>query len=268
MFDFLNDYAKEKEKEEKSTAGQSPEEQAHLGAGVFVLSVGGSLFFDDKPLTSKIAKFAGVLNRLEGEGKRFAIVVGGGKPARSYVACAKSLGATNYAQDELGIMITRANALVFIQALEKSHKQVITSPVDAISVLEAGKIPVFGGLIPSFTTDAVAALVAEALGGDFVNLTDVDGVYSADPKKSKNAKLFGEASYDRVLSLVKNSKSKPGQNFVLDLPCINILKRSSIRGIVLNGNDLENFESFINGQNFRGTVIQSPVAADGLEEVE
>jgi len=209
----------------------------------------------------QIAKFAELLEKLHSQGKKFVLVVGGGKSARNYVAAAKSFGATNFSQDELGIMLTRANAFVFIQALQKSHPKVLADPLEAMPVLQAGKIPVFGGLMPSFTTDAVAALVAEAVEGEFVNLTDVDGIFSSDPKKTKVPRLLEEISFTRLFSLLSKAQTGPGQNFVIDLPCANILKRSSIRGIVLNGNNLENFEAFINGQEFVGTVIR-----DSLED--
>lgn len=262
MFEIFQELEKQAQAEQTYSDSAAQNE----GSGILVLSVGGSLFFDEKPLASQIAKFCESISRLHSEGYKFVLVVGGGKVARSYVSAAKSFGATNYSQDELGIMITRANAFVLIQALEKAHVHVLASPAEALNVLGAGEIPVFGGLFPSFTTDAVAALVAEAVDGVFVNLTDVDGVYSSDPKRSSNAKFYPEISYEKLLSMVKLSASKPGQNMVLDLPCVNILRRSRIKGIVLNGNDLANFEAMVRGNEFRGTLIQAPLQEENQEE--
>lgn len=256
MFEIFSELEKQVQNEQASSDSGS----TNQGSGILVLSVGGSLFFDEKPLTAQIAKFCESILRLHAEGHKFVLVVGGGKVARSYVSAAKSFGATNYSQDELGIMVTRANAFVFVQALEKAHAHVLTDASKAVDVLSGGEIPVFGGLLPSFTTDAVAALISEAVDGVFVNLTDVDGVYSSDPKRSSNAKFYPEISYEKLLSMVKLSASKPGQNMVLDLPCVNILRRSQIKGIVLNGNDLENFKAMVRGQEFKGTLIQSSLA--------
>lgn len=254
MFDFLSDYAREQEKTQEKT--QSSYQGSSSESRVLVLSLGGSLFFDEAPLVEKIGEFSRVLLNLHASGHKFVLVVGGGKTARNYVSAVESFGETNFFQDKLGIAITRANAKVFIASLGKqTHERVLTDPLQALDVLSKGKIPVFGGLLPSFTTDAVSALVAEALRGDFVNLTDVDGIYSADPKKSKSATFFDEISYGELFKLVLKKKSKPGQNFIIDLPCLNILKRSNLRGFVLNGNDFANFESFVNGGQFRGTVI-------------
>lgn len=233
---------------------------------VFVISAGGSLFFDEKPLSSKIAKFCETINRLHSEGFRFVVVVGGGKVTRNYVAALKSFGANNFLQDQLGIMLTRANAMVFVQALDNSFKEVLTHPKEAFEVLEKGKIPVFGGVFPFFTTDAVAALICEVVGGTFVNLTDVDGVYSSDPQKNPAAKFFDTISYEKLISLVKLAGSKPGQNMVLDLASCMILKRSNIKGVVLNGENLENFEAMVRGQEFRGTVIFGENEQSGIED--
>lgn len=256
MFDMF-DMFKEEEKKEASPSA-SP--------NTFVISIGGSVIIDEKPNTAQIAKFAEVINNLVREGNKFILVVGGGKVARSYAAAAKTLGANNYVQDELGIRITRANAMLLIQALDNAHREVLTEVKKAGEVIDTGKVAVFGGLMPGFTTDAVSALIAESLGATFINLTDVDGVYSTDPKGSRTAKFFPEISYDKLIALMKLSESKPGQNLVLDLPACLILKRSSIRTIVMGGEDLANFEAAVRGGEFNGTVIEEPVVEDRIEE--
>src|SRR3989344_65185 len=127
MFEIFQELEKQAQAEQTS----SPPAVQNEGSGVLVLSVGGSLFFDEKPLAPQIAKFCESISRLHSEGYKFVLVVGGGKVARSYVSAAKSFGANNFFQDELGIMITRANAFVLIQALEKAHPRVLTSPIEA-----------------------------------------------------------------------------------------------------------------------------------------
>lgn len=228
---------------------------------VFVLSAGGSILVTEKPKTTFIAKFSETINELMNEGFGFCIVVGGGKIARSYVAAAKTFGADNFSLDELGIQASRLNAMLLIQTLEKAHPSVQTDVNKAEEILAAGKIPVFGGLIPGFTTDTVAALLAEKLHCDFINLTNVDGIYSADPEHNPRAKFFPEIGYEKLLSLIRLSESKPAQNVILDLPCCMILKRSKIQGIVLDGNDLANFKAALRGEDFKGTVISEKETA-------
>lgn len=225
---------------------------------VFVISVGGSVFFEEKPLTAAIAKFGEVINSLFGEGYKFVLVIGGGKICRKYAASAKALGASNFVQDEIGIAVTTLNAKIFIEAIENSHHSVLKDINKAKEIVDSGKVAVYGGLMPGITTDAVAALIAESLNAAFINLTNVRGVYSQDPKKHRSAKFFPELSYDKLISLMKLAESKPAQNIVLDLPCCFILKRSKIRAIVLKGSDLANFEAAIRGGEFKGTIIQEP----------
>jgi len=162
--------------------------------------------------------------------------------------------------------------MLLIQALDNSFEEVLTDPKQVTEILKRGKIPVFGGLFPFFTTDAVSVLICEAIGATFVNLTDVDGSYSSDPNKSSHAKFFETINYDKLISLIKLFESKPAQNLVLDLPSCLILKRSKIKGIVLNGENLENFEAMVLGEEFKGTVIQDDSEKseieDQVEEVE
>ncbi|MEK6972908.1 MAG: UMP kinase [archaeon] len=241
--------------EESTEQLQSETQPYYSNDKLFVLSVGGSILVDEKPKTTFIAKFAETINELSREGYKFCLVVGGGKTARNYVAAAKNFGATNYALDKLGIVSSRLNALLLIQALENAYPTVMTDPEKATEVLNQGKIPVFGGLYPGITTDAVASLVAEALDAKFINLTNVDGVYTADPNVEPHAKLLKHMSYEKLLSLIRVADSKPSQHVILDLPCCLIIRRSSIHAAVLNGNNLDNLKNYLRGLDFVGTTI-------------
>ncbi|MFH1587322.1 MAG: UMP kinase [Candidatus Diapherotrites archaeon] len=264
IFDMFSEAYEEQKTDDEMERGHEPEEEYSSStdysyspkpAITYVISVGGSILIDQKPDYLMIAKFAESINKLSDEGYRIVLVVGGGKVCRNYVAAAKSLGANNFQLDELGITITRANASLLLPVINNAHKAVLTEVNQARPVLDVGKIPVFGGLHPGITTDAVAALLAEALDGIFINLTNVDGVYSMDPKKHPHAKFYDEIAYNELISLMKLGESKPAQNLVLDLPCCLILKRSKLKGMVMNGTDLDNFEAAIRGGEFKGTVI-------------
>ncbi|MBN2127659.1 MAG: UMP kinase [Candidatus Diapherotrites archaeon] len=264
MFEMFEDYAKEQEKEEpkepvsnSSYSSYAPQNSMD-SSKLIVISVGGSLFFKGKPDSAGIAKFASSINELRQRGYSFVLVCGGGETARNYVSAGKALGANNFELDEIGINVTRLNAQVLTNSLDNAYPSVLTEVKQAKKALLQGKIPVFGGLLPSFTTDAVSALIAEYLNASvLVNLTNVDGVYSMDPKEHSHAKYFNNLSYDKLISLMKLAESKPGQHMVLDLPCCLIIKRSKIKTIVMDGNDLENFKSMIIGMDFKGTIISS-----------
>lgn len=253
-------------KESTSVSGHSSPVSSNRSE-LFVVSVGGSLLFaDNQPNVEAVRRIAGSINRLAQEGYKFALVVGGGAMARAYIKAAQDLGATQFSLDELGIAVTRANALLFIQALSKAHPHVVTQLEQASTVLEKGKIPVFGGLMPGFTTDTVAALVAEKLGGTFINLSNVDGVYSADPRENKKAKLFREVSFEQLFDIVASLEANAGYHGVIDIPASLILKRSRIPSIFVNGNSLENFEFAVRGQSFNGTIVQT--SEDEINQTE
>ncbi len=261
MFEIFN---QGEQRDEQGSDDPSPSSINSAGRFVpdrfFSVSVGGSILIGDKPNVTKIAKFSESINRLSAEGYNFALVLGGGKICRSYQAAAKALGANNYFLDELGIMVTRINATLLTQSVDNAYPRVLTNVSFVKRVLDIGKIPILGGQIPGFTTDAVAALIAEQMQGNFINLSNVDGVYSSDPKKSRSAKFYPELSYERLISIIQVVESKPGQNLVLDLPAALVLKRSRIPSLFVNGNDLENFEAAVRGQEFRGTVVNEEIS--------
>jgi len=228
----------------------------------FVLSIGGSVFFNEKLRAPEIAKFCECVNGLIREGYQFVVVVGGGRVARVYQAGAKALGANNFELDEVGIALTRANALFFTHGIENAWKSVLIDSKEAETVLLLGKTPIFGGTSPGQTTDAVAALIAELMNADFINLSNVDGIYSADPAKEDHARMFKELSHVKMLSLLKAQASKPGAHIFVDPHAANILTRSRIKSFFINGNDFENFKNIVHGLEFKGTIVQTVSADD------
>ena len=226
----------------------------------FVLSVGGSVFFNEKLRAPEIAKFCETINELKREGFEFVIVVGGGRVARVYQAGAKALGANNFDLDEVAIQITRANALLFTHIIDNAWKEVLTDPKQAENVLLLGKTPVYGGTTPGQTTDAVGAIIAEMMNAEFVNLSNVDGIYSADPKVEPNAKMYKELSHVKMVSLLKAQASKPGGHSFVDAHAAAIINRSNIKSSFVSGEDLNNFKNCIRGLEFHGTIVRTDSA--------
>lgn len=260
MFDM---FTKDPEEQESSSySSDAPQ------GDTFVIAIGGSLLVKAKPDVEKINEIAEAISSLHSAGKKIVLVVGGGKTARNYVEAMPD-SVNNFELDLMGIKITRVNAALLASHIENTHPKILTEITKAKEVLSEGKIPVFGGLMPFFTTDAVAALLAEFLNANFVNLTTVDGIYNEDPNEYENAKKYDEISYDSLISLISSAGSKPGQNLVLDIACCMILKRSNILGVVLSGEDIENFKNYMNGYTFNGTKIKEVANEDiKSEDVE
>ncbi len=148
-------------------------------------------------------------------GVQVAIVVGGGNYFRG--AELQQRGMDRARADYMGMLGTVMNCLALQDFLEKEGidtrvQTAITMgqvaepyiPRRSIRHLEKGRVVIFGAGagMPFFTTDTVAAQRALEIGADALLLakSGVDGVYSSDPRKDKNATKFDQISYDEVLS--------------------------------------------------------------------
>jgi uridylate kinase len=148
-------------------------------------------------------------------GTEIAIVVGGGNYFRG--AELQQRGMDRARADYMGMLGTVMNCLALQDFLEKEgiETRVQTAitmgqvaepyvPRRAIRHLEKGRVVIFGAGagMPFFTTDTVAAQRALEIGVQALLLakSGVDGVYSGDPRKDKNATKYESVSYDEVLS--------------------------------------------------------------------
>ena len=155
---------------------------------------------------------AGQVEEVAHAGVQVAIVVGGGNIWRGRAARSRMDRAS---ADYMGMLATVINALALQDALEAAG--VVTRVLSAISMhqvaepyirrrairhLEKGRVVIFaaGTGNPYFTTDTAAALRAVEIGAEAIlKATQVDGVYSADPKKDPNAVRFESLEYLDVL---------------------------------------------------------------------
>lgn len=146
-------------------------------------------------------------------GVEVAVVVGGGNIFRGLAGAAR--GMDRATADYMGMLATVMNALAFQNALEqlKVDARVMSAipmptvcesyvRAKALHHIEKQRVVIFaaGTGNPFFTTDTTAALRAIEMGCDVLaKATQVDGVYSADPKRDKSAVRYDRLSYDDVL---------------------------------------------------------------------
>jgi uridylate kinase len=161
-----------------------------------------------------ISEIASEVREIHELGVQLAIVAGGGNFFRG--ARAGELGIDRASADYMGMLATMINGVALQNALEKKgvHCRLISAlavqeiaepfiPRRAIRHLEKGRVVIFaaGTGNPFFTTDTAAALRAIEIKADvLLKATKVEGVYSADPKKVKDAKRFARISYADVLA--------------------------------------------------------------------
>ncbi len=213
-----------------------------------VISLGGSVIGD------QIRDFARVLDDLAIKHQLF-IVVGGGKLAREYISKARELGANETFCDYIGIAATRMNAMLLIAAMKTAAKKVPSDFVEAEELSRTSRAVVMGGTFPGHTTDATAALLAEFVGAELlINATNVDGVYSDDPRKNRDAVRYERLSPSELVKIVGKASMRAGANVVIDLLAAKIIERSKIRTCVILGRP-ENIAKAIDGE-IVGTVIE------------
>jgi len=220
-----------------------------------VISLGGSILIPALE-KNKIKEYVPVLEEIAAHHRLF-VVVGGGGEARRYITAARNLGIDEGTSDEIGILITRLNANLLIAALgDRAYPKVAESHAEAKKFGESGKIVVMGGITPGQTTDAVAAVLAERVGASvFINVTSVDGIYSADPNKDKKARRFDSLTPKQLLDIVGRAGLGAGSNIVLDIVAARVVERSHIPLLVLDGRKPENLSRAILTGEFTGTVV-------------
>ena len=210
----------------------------------------------DPKIIHRIASEIGEVLR---SGIQMAVVIGGGNIFRG-AGLAQS-GIDRVTGDHMGMLATVMNSLALQDALESIG--VDARVMSAVSVhdvcedyirrravrhLEKGRVVICAGGTgnPFFTTDTAAALRAIEIGADIVlKATKVDGVYSADPKRDSDAKLFDELGYDRVI------ESKLG---VMDANAIVLCRDQGMPIRVFNVFKEGNLVRLLNGEPI-GTLV-------------
>jgi len=160
-----------------------------------------------------IERIAGEIADLCQQGAEIAIVIGGGNIFRGTGLAAA--GIDRVTADHMGMLATIMNSLAMQDALERVqlHARVMSALKinqvcedyirrRAVRHLEKGRVVILaaGTGNPFFTTDSAASLRAIEIGAELlIKATKVDGVYSADPVKDKDAVRYDSLNYDEVI---------------------------------------------------------------------
>ncbi|MEE2767182.1 MAG: UMP kinase [Pseudomonadota bacterium] len=161
-----------------------------------------------------VKRLASEIRELSRVGIEVGVVIGGGNILRG--AEKASEGLDRITRDHMGMLATVINGLAMQDALENLGQSVrVMSALKinqvcedyirrrAVRHLEKGRVVIFAAGIgnPFFTTDSAASLRAiEIDAGLLIKATKVDGVYTSDPKKDSDARLYQSLTYDQALS--------------------------------------------------------------------
>lgn len=219
--------------------------------------MGEQTFGIDPTVATQVAREIGEVQQL---GVQVAVVIGGGNIFRGLAASARGMDRST--ADYMGMLATVINALALQDALEQLgvttrvataiEMRAVAEPFikrRAIRHLEKGRVVVFaaGTGNPYFTTDTAAALRAMEMRAEVIlKGTKVDGVYTADPLKVKDAKRYETISYLEVLE--KGLK-------VMDATAISLCMDNKLPIVVFDLRESGNLRRVIMGDPVGTTVM-------------
>jgi uridylate kinase len=221
-----------------------------------VLKLGGHIIFGEKVNLQLLKQYREMLaDVFDGVGK-WVIVVGGGVIAREYVHAGRVLGLDEATCDMLAIRITRANAALTAHVLGDLAVQSIPTSLEEIrNYAGMGRIVVTGGLQPGQSTMAVSALSASVISAErIVVATDVDGVYTSDPKLSKEARLIPRLTYDELEKVLAGMTERAGEYPLIDRVGLSLLRRSMTPLYYVNGMYVERVREALLGRS-AGSIV-------------
>lgn len=222
-----------------------------------VIKLGGHLFFNENIEISLIKEYNKVFHEIAKK-EKIVIVVGGGGISRKYILAAREMGLNEALCDEIGIYISRMNAYFLTQAIREIAYPAIAENLQQVKqYLTQKNIVITGGFQPGQSTTAVAAIIAEALKAKkLIIATNVDGVYTKDPKRYPDAKLIKKITPEELSNIIEKEAQIAGEYKLFDKLSLIIIKRSKIDCIVLNGKKIENIKKALKGGKI-GTLITS-----------
>ncbi|MBW3468870.1 UMP kinase [Arthrospiribacter ruber] len=211
--------------------------------------------------SNRLEQYANEIKKVKDLGVEIAIVIGGGNIFRGVQA--EKTGIDRVQGDYMGMLATLINAMALQSALEQSGMftrlmsgikvESVCEPFirrRAIRHLEKGRIVIFGAGIgnPYFTTDSTASLRAIEIEADVVlKGTRVDGVYTADPEKDKNATKYNTLSFQEAYEKNLN---------IMDMTAFTLCQENNLPIVVFDMNKTGNLEKLITGEEI-GTLITS-----------
>ncbi|MBQ9538203.1 MAG: UMP kinase [Treponema sp.] len=238
-----------------------------------VLSVGGSIIAPSGPDTEFLEGFSKmVIEWLDTNSEtRLILVAGGGGPARLYQGAFRELQGKlkevggkklydsendlNMAADWIGIMATRINAQLLKAAFGSLCSQSIV--IDPTKVTDfTDRILVAAGWKPGFSSDNDAVLLAERFNATtVVNLSNIEKVYTDDPRKNPDAKPLDSISWADFRKMV-GDEWVPGKNCPFDPIASKKAESLGLTVICASGHDIKNIRAILDGNNYVGTTIK------------
>ncbi len=224
-----------------------------------ILSLGGSLIVPnggiDTDFLSSFNTF--IRSQLSGSPKRFFIVCGGGGIARTYQKAARAVigEITDIDVDWLGIHATRLNAHLMRTIFYDISYPVIIEDYERDYDIGESRVIVGAGWRPGCSTDYDGVRLATRFGAQkMINMSNVDMVYDQDPKIHPDAKPIRQWTWQEYRKLAGDTWI-PGMNVPFDPIASEEAQEAGLTVVILNGKNLVNLGTALDGKEFVGTTI-------------
>jgi uridylate kinase len=222
-----------------------------------VVSVGGSLIVPDAIDVPFLKHFRAFILDQIGRGVSFFIITGGGMTARNYRDAGRDAHGSLDRDDLdwLGIHSTRLNAHLMRTVFREEAQMRIVKDYNR-RIRMRGDLIIGAGWKPGWSTDYCAVLAAKKLGAKkLVNLSDIDYVYDKDPKKYPDAQKLEQVDWKTFRGIIPD-KWDPGLSSPFDPVAAKEAEALGLEVAVINGKKLGEFEKYLKGEPFEGTVIK------------
>ncbi|MBS7294506.1 MAG: UMP kinase [Treponema sp.] len=229
-----------------------------------ILSVGGSIIVPEKPDTTFLSEFVSMcISWLKSDkNNRLILVAGGGAPARVYqnayneVAEKTGLGAQANSADWIGIMATRINAQLLKACFGDYCKNDVVYNPTAENLAFDGQVLVASGWKPGFSTDTDAVYLGEKFDGKtIVNLSNIEKVYTDDPRKNPDAKPLDTITWTDFRKMVGDEWT-PGKNCPFDPIASKKAQELGMTVICAGGKNIANIKAILEDKEYIGTTIK------------
>lgn len=231
-----------------------------------ILSVGGSIIVPEKPDTEFLTAFVKMCTKWldEDSSRRLILVAGGGAPARVYQNAYKDVmqntgvvaaADSSDAADWIGIMATRINAQLLKACFGAYCKNDVVYNPTCEDLKFDGQVLVASGWKPGFSTDTDAVYLGEKFDAKtIVNLSNIEKVYTDDPRKNPDAKPLDSISWADFRKMVGDEWT-PGKNCPFDPIASKKAEANGMKVICAGGKNIENIQAILNDKEYVGTTI-------------
>lgn len=219
---------------------------------IIVVSIGGSRIVPENVNYKFLKELGTVLKKMNNF--KFVICTGGGKTARNYISALAKNKIVRKKQDEIGIEVTRLNARLVMNFIDNCNEKIPKDLKEIKNMLKRYDVVVCGGLKPGRTSDGTTAEIANYLNSDImINVTNVQGLYTKDPKKHKTAKFIPKIFHKDFKKMMDKVIEKPGMHFVLDSHAEKITRKNKIKVLIID--NLKEIKNYLSKKKYKGTLI-------------